>query len=91
MSRRNRNIDITPREWEAIQKGAISENKLKNILNNTDVDRLRQLATPKTTNTLSAAKVNKIKAMNLSNYTLEEIARAVGCSTSAVSKYLKGA
>ena len=91
ISRRDRNIDITDREWEAIQKGAISENKLKQILNNTDVDRLRELATPRTTSTLSSAKISKIKAMNSSNYTLEEIAKAIGCSTSAVSKYLKGA
>ena len=37
ISRRDRNIDITDKEWEAIQAGAISENKLKQILDNTDV------------------------------------------------------
>ena len=31
------NIKITDREWEAIQAGAISENKLYQILNNTDL------------------------------------------------------
>ena len=83
-------IVITDKEWEAIQAGAISENVLKNILTNTDVDNLRQRATPRTTTTLSTAKVNKIKAMRNSNYSLQEIAKALGVSTSTVSNYLKG-
>ena len=91
VSRRKRNIEITDREWEAIQAGAISENQLKKILSNTDADALRQRATPRATNTLSTAKINKIKAMSNSNYTLEQIAKACGCSTATVSQYLKGA
>lgn len=90
VSRRDRNIDITDREWEAIQAGAVSENKLVQILNNTDIDKLRQRATPRSNNTLSQAKVNRIKALAASNYTLAEIANKLGISTSAVSKYLKG-
>ena len=91
VSRRDRNIVITDREWEAIQAGAISENKLKRILDNTDVDSLRQRATPRTTTTLNEAKIGRIKAMQASNYTLSEIAAKLGVSTSTVSKYLKGA
>jgi DNA-binding CsgD family transcriptional regulator len=91
VSRRDRNISITDREWEAIQAGAISENKLKQILNNADTDGLRQRATPRATTAISTAKANKIKAMSNSNYTLEEIARACGVSTSTVSNYMKGA
>ena len=90
ISRRDRNITITDREWEAIQAGAISENKLKQILNNADADMLRQRATPRATTTLSTNKVAKIKAMSNSNYSLTEIANALGVSTSTVSKYLKG-
>ena len=91
VKRSDRNIDITDREWEAIQSGAISETKLFQILNNTDTDRLRVLATPKTSRTLSNYKVNKIKAMQASgSYSISEIAQAIGCSSSTVSKYLKG-
>lgn len=39
------NIEITDKEWEAIQAGAISENKLTQILNNTNADTIRQRAT----------------------------------------------
>ena len=37
-------IVITPKEWEAIQAGAISDNKLSEIINFIDDDRLKQLA-----------------------------------------------
>ncbi len=82
-------VSISDREWEAIQAGAISENKLMQILNNTDIDTIRQRATPRTTTKLSAAKVSKISAMNASGYTIAEIAEALGVSTSTISKYLK--
>ena len=92
VARSKRNIDITDREWEAIQAGAISETKLKRILRNTDADKLRERATPRSSTTLSTAKMNKIKSMSASNrYSLAEIAAACGCSTATVAKYLKGA
>lgn len=90
VARRDRNIDITPKEWEAIQAGAISESQLKKILNNTDTTKIRELATPKTKLGLSSAQVSRAKALSASNYTLAEIARKLGVSTSTVSKYLKG-
>ena len=90
VSRKDRSIKITDKEWEAIQAGAVSENVLKKILNNTDVDDLRERATPRSRTTLSQAKINQIKAMTASNYTINEIAKKLGVSTSTVSKYLKG-
>lgn len=91
VSRRDRNIEITDREWEAIQKGAISETRLKDILNNTDISVLRERSTPRTSTILSTAKQNRIKALAASNYTLEQIASKLNLSPSTVSKYLKGA
>lgn len=83
-------IEITDREWEAIQAGAISENRLTQIINNVDIDKLRQRATPRATTTLSTAKVNKIASMNASGYSTAEIAKSLGVSPSTVTKYLKG-
>lgn len=92
VSRKDRNIDITDNEWKAIQNGAFSDSQLKRILNNTDIATLRQRATPRSTTKLSNAKIAKIKSMKASGcYTLSEIARAAGVSTSTVSDYLKGA
>lgn len=90
IKRSDRSIKITDREWEAIQKGAISENVLKKILENTDVDNLRERATPRAKSTLSSAKIAQIKALS-SSYTIQQIADKFGISTSTVSKYLKGA
>lgn len=84
-------VKISDREWEAIQAGAISPTKLKQIIDNSDLDRLRELATPRSNkNTISPAKENKLKAMIASGYTNEEIADAIGVSASTVAKYIKG-
>lgn len=89
VSRKDRNIVITDKEWEAIQAGAVSETILKRVLNNSDPDSLREKAMPKTSKTISQATANRIKAMSAS-YTIQQIADKLGLSTSTVSKYLKG-
>ncbi len=81
-------VQITDKEWEAIQAGAISENKLLQILNNTDIDEVRKRATPRTNNVLSQAKINRIATLRASGYSTSEIAEALGVSSSTVSKYL---
>ncbi len=83
-------VTISDREWEAIQAGAISENKLTQILNNTDIDDLRQRAMPRTTTSLSTAKINKALAMAASGYSTAEIAKSLGVSTTTVYNYLNG-
>ncbi len=83
-------IKIDDKEWEAIQAGAISESKLKKIIDNADMDTVRQLAMPRATTTLSSAKQNKIKCMKASGYTTAEIAEAMGVSTTTISKYING-
>ena len=90
VSRKDRSIKITDREWEAIQAGAVSENVLKKILNNTDPDSLRERAMPKTSKTLSQAQINRMQSMRNSGKTNAEIAAALGVSSSTVSKHLKG-
>lgn len=81
-------INITDKEWEAIQAGAISDTKLTQILRYTDPDSIKQRAMPRTTTQLSTAKINKIKAMKASGHTIADMAEALGVSTSTISKYL---
>lgn len=81
-------IEVTDREWEAIQSGAISKTNLRQIVNHVDIDKLRRRATPRTTTALSSAKISRIAAMSASGYTTSEIAEALGISTSTVTKYL---
>lgn len=89
-SGRANRIDITTKEWEAIQAGAISDSKLTQILRYADMDKVREYATPKTYNTLSSAKLSRAKAMKASGYTIQEIADALGVSRSTVTKQLNG-
>lgn len=90
VTRKNRAIVISDREWEAIQAGAISENKLKKLLQYTDADSLKARAMPTNTRGLSQAQISRIKRMADSNFTLSQIAEKMGISTASVSKYLKG-
>lgn len=90
VKRSDRNIDITDREWEAIQSGAISKTTLKRILNNTDVDALRERAMPKETKSLSSGQISRAKALAANGYTLDEISKKLGKSPSTISDYLKG-
>ena len=81
-------ITPTEKEWEAIQAGAISSNKLQQILANSDKKTLRSFAMPKARKTLSNAQINLAKSMENSGYTLADIADRLGVSTSTVSTIL---
>ena len=82
-------INIEPKEWEAIQAGAISNSKLITILNNTDVDSLKERAMPKSSKNLRQSQIIRMQTMASSGFSLAEIAEAVGVSPSTVSKYIK--
>lgn len=82
-------IHLTSKEYEAIQSGAVSTTKMKEIFNNCDKEELIKIASPKKTkaSTLSSSQISKIKAMKSSGrYTIREIAEALGVSTSTVSE-----
>ena len=90
IKRSARSIKIEDKEWEAIQAGAISDNRLKIILDNSDPDILRERAMPKTGKSPTNAQVARMKALANSNFTIKEIAEKMNLSSSTVSKYLKG-
>jgi len=83
-------INITPKEWEAIEVGAISSSLLSQILNNTKLEDVQALATPKEQKVMSDAKIARAKIYQEQGRTLAEIADALGVSTSTISKSLKG-
>lgn len=89
-SKKNVWVDITDREWEAIQAGAISDNILSQILNNTDMDKVKQRATPREKNPLSESQLSRIEGMYARGLTQAEIADQLGISTSTVNKVIGG-
>jgi DNA-binding CsgD family transcriptional regulator len=81
-------VNIEPKEWEAIQARAISKEKLTRILNNADVDKVRQYAMPRNQSVMSNAKIARARAMMNQNRTNSEIAEALGVSESTLFKAL---
>lgn len=83
-------INITDKEWEAIQNKAISPNKLNRIIKNTDSDALKKRATPRDTKTVGPSMEALIKSLAKSGFTNEQIADRVGFSTSTVYNVISG-
>jgi DNA-binding CsgD family transcriptional regulator len=86
-ARKNR-VDIQPNEWQAIQAGAISNNRLDQILSNADLDRVKELATPRDRPVMTDVKVARANALAASGATPSEIADTLGVSVSTLRNYL---
>lgn len=83
-------VEITQREWEAIESGAISNALLKQILDNTNLDIVQSYATPRSKTLMSASKIARAKIYESQGRSLSEIADALGVSVSTLSRALKG-
>lgn len=83
-------IKITEPEWEAIQANAISASKLSDILNNADMDLVRDLATPREARLMTPTKTNRARSMLASGYTRAEVAAALGVSLSTLDEATVG-
>jgi len=77
-------IDITAKEWEAIQAGAVSDNRLKEIMNSVNDDKLKALATPKAKNNMPASSIATAKTLLSRGYTYAEVAEQLGVSASTI-------
>lgn len=89
-SKKNVEIEITDNEWKAIQSGALRPSKVKQILENTNSDRFKELALPRNKRGFSEAQLATIKAMYNGNWSLQQIADKYGVSPSTISKAIKG-
>ena len=89
-SRRESQIDIEPKEWEAIQKGAISSNMLNDIMANTNTDKVTELALPRQSTGLSKTQIARVNALKRNNATNAEIADALGVSVGTIQDVLYG-
>ena len=81
-------VKITPREWEAIQAHAVSYNTLKKILNNSDMDYIKQLSMPRSQPVMSNAKISRARSMLNQGRTTAEVAEALDVSISTLQKAL---
>ena len=79
-------FDITDREWEAMQTGAVRKTTQQAIFLAADSDKIKAKALPRTNNTLTTAEVSRAKRMMKNGYTLAEVADALDVSVSTLSK-----
>jgi hypothetical protein len=83
-------IEITDNEWHAIQNGAISIDKLRNILNNTDIDKLKERATPRDKPVMTSVMQTRARNLLNSGATYAEISDALNIPISTLQSDLAG-
>lgn len=85
---KKQDIQITDREWTAIQLGAVSHNVLTQIIDNTDLDRLKTKVTPRVVKVMTPAKLIRAKLMLANGKPYSEIAAALGVSATTIQDEL---
>lgn len=81
-------IDITPSEWAAIQAGAITNKRLSDILDNMDVEKIKELATPRVKVLMTSGKQARAKSLLASGKTQAEVAELLGVSLTTLKNYV---
>lgn len=83
-------IDLTDREWEAIQAGAISNAKLMDILRYADQEKVKSYATPRTRALMSTNETARARAMIAKGFTQADVAKQLGVSLTTLKTALNG-
>lgn len=77
-------VTFTPREWEAIQAGAVHHTFLKELLKNADSKEVKQLSMPREKTPISSTRRSRIQSMLNSHYSQAEIASMLDIPVSQV-------
>lgn len=77
-------IKISDRQWDAIQSGAVSASKLREMLKHVDTKRIDDLAMPKSNPVMTTAIAQRAKAMLAAGATTADVARSLGVSASTL-------
>lgn len=88
-SRKESLIELTDRQWEAIQAGALSAAAMEAVVRYSDMEKLSERAMPKANTTVSANVAMRAKAMARNGATTSEVADALGISTSTVLELVR--
>lgn len=81
-------VPISDRQWEAVQAGAVSKTMLRDILKNTDIERVKELATPKQQSIMSNGDAARARSLANQGLTQAEIARVLGVSLTTLKRGL---
>lgn len=83
-------IEFTPEQWTAIQAGAVSPNMLSELLKNANLDRVKELATPRSTVLMTSSKEQRAKSLLSSGLTQAEVAEILGVSLTTLKRSIGG-
>ena len=79
-------LEITDKEWEAINNNAISPTKTVRILTYADMDAVREKATPYESRVLTSNKAARARSMRANGKTWAEISEALGVSPEQIRR-----
>ena len=88
-SRKESLIELTDRQWEAIQAGALSASAMEAVVRYSDMEKLSERAMPKANTAVSASVATRAAGMARNGATTSEIADALGISTSTVLELVR--
>ena len=88
-SRKESLIELTDRQWEAIQAGALSASAMEAVVRYSDMEKLSERAIPKANQAVSANVAMRAKAMARNGATTSEVADALGISTNTVLELVR--
>ena len=77
-------IEISDRQWDAIQSGAVSASRLRDILTYADKKKVMELAMPRTNPVMTSAIAARAKAMLAAGNSTADVAAALGISASTL-------
>lgn len=77
-------IEISDRQWDAIQSGAVSASRLRDILGYADPKRVSELALPRSNPVMTSAISARAKAMLAAGNTTADVAAALGIPASTL-------
>lgn len=83
-------ITVSPREWDAIQAGAITDSQLRKVIRRADMSVLRDYATPKRKRAVSSTDLALIRRLMDSGHTRAQIANQLGIPLSTLDDALYG-
>lgn len=77
-------IEISDRQWDAIQAGAVSSSRLREILDYADKKRVAELSMPRQNSVMTAAITARAKAMLAAGATNADVAASLGVPASTL-------
>lgn len=82
-------IELTDREWEAIQAGAISNEKMKQVIRYSDKTELRKRATPRKPASMKPSAKSRARMMLNAGYAPSTVASELGISIDLLRREFK--